>query len=303
MKNPLVSVIIPTHNRVDLLPRAIRSVLNQTYKNIEIIIVDDSDSDDWRIKNTKVIESLTTNEVNLKYMTTSGKEGGAAARNLGIREAKGEFIAFLDDDDEFSPRRIEKTLYPFFNLPSDYGVVYCMYTKETEGKFKIYPTKRHLRHKLSGDLRKIIIEGNFITTSSVTIRKNFLEAVGGFDINLPRHQDWELFIRLSNVCKFHFIPEVLFIQHESKVSISKNKMAGVEGLKIIYSKHYNLFVNNCRKKIFSYRLFGLGRELIKEGKFMEGKSYIKKAISIYPFLPQLYFWLVLSKFSKLKISL
>ena len=101
--NPLVSIIVPTYNRAGVLSRAIRSIFSQTYSNIEIIIVDDASCDDTG----NVVESFMDDHIH--YIRHDKNQGGSASRNTGIRSAKGSFIAFLDDDDEWLPEKLEKT--------------------------------------------------------------------------------------------------------------------------------------------------------------------------------------------------
>ena len=116
---PLVSVIIPTRNRVEMLCRAVNSVLSQTFDNLECIVVDDESHDNTE----KVINSFEDDR--LKYFRHEKNKGASAARNTGIRQSQGEFIAFLDDDDEWLDEKLEKQVNLLENLPSKYGMVYC----------------------------------------------------------------------------------------------------------------------------------------------------------------------------------
>ncbi|PJA63262.1 MAG: glycosyl transferase, partial [Candidatus Portnoybacteria bacterium CG_4_9_14_3_um_filter_44_9] len=110
-----VSVIIPTCNRPDLLPRAIKSVLSQIYQDFEIIVVDDGD----KRSAENVVRQFKDNRI--KYIKHVERKGGAAARNTGIKAAQGEFIAFLDDDDEWLPKKLEIQMRQFENTPNDVG--------------------------------------------------------------------------------------------------------------------------------------------------------------------------------------
>ena len=140
MKNEMVSVIIPTHNRSNTLERAIKSVISQTYPEIEIIIVDDNaNNEEERQKVKKIVENynninLIQNKVNL---------GGGQSRNEGIKAAKGKYVAFLDDDDEFFPQKIEKQyeLYKYVSSKDDkVGLIYCYaeYISVNERKIRNY---------------------------------------------------------------------------------------------------------------------------------------------------------------------
>ena len=111
---PLVSVIIPTYKRLGMLGRAIDSVLNQTYNNIEIIIVDDNNEDSEYRKETERFMKKYDDNIEIKYVKHKQNKNGAAARNTGINNANGVYIAFLDDDDEFSPKKIELQIIFFW---------------------------------------------------------------------------------------------------------------------------------------------------------------------------------------------
>ena len=113
-----ISVVIPTHNRVDLLPRAIKSVLEQTYKDIEIVVVSDGSTD-----GTDEYMKQYADNPNVKYISYHPGRGGNYARNAGFDAAKGEFVAFLDDDDEWGPTKIEKQV-ALMEADEEVGLVY-----------------------------------------------------------------------------------------------------------------------------------------------------------------------------------
>ena len=115
----LVSTIIPTHNRSKMLNRSINSVLNQTYSAIECIVIDDGSTDNT----VDVIE--TQKDDRLIYVSHKSNRGASAARNTGIRHSNGEYISFLDDDDEWLPTKLEKQVELLTNLPNKIGMVYC----------------------------------------------------------------------------------------------------------------------------------------------------------------------------------
>ncbi len=117
-KRPTVSVIIPTYNRAHLLGRAIESVLDQTYQDFEIIVVDDASADETE----EVVKSFGDDRIN--HIRHQKNKGGSAARNTGIKAARGEFIAFLDSDDEWVPKKLEKEIDRLQTLSNEVGVVY-----------------------------------------------------------------------------------------------------------------------------------------------------------------------------------
>lgn len=177
METPLVSVIIPTHTRAALLTRAIRSVRQQTYPYLEIIIVDDASKDNTR----EVVESFS--DPRIRYIRHDTNRGGSAARNTGIRAATGKFIAFLDDDDEWEPEKTEEQL----EVLQDYDVVAC--TSDGIGDdLPKYNTKKTVELE---DLQRGPWGGTGVLMAKANILKQTM-----FDEKLPRGQDWDLFIRI-----------------------------------------------------------------------------------------------------------
>lgn len=201
MKEKLVSVYIPTCNRLEMLKRAIHSVLLQDYKNIEILICDDSSTDGT----ADYVNELIAEGKNIRYFCTERQSGACAARNMGIFSAKGEFITGLDDDDEFMPDRISSFVsawdekYSF--LCSDY---IDKYADGNEKRFK------QRRHKLT--LKGLLLE-NLATNQVVTLTER-LQAIGGFDLRARRFQDWDTWIRLCyKYGDFKNLSKPLYIMH------------------------------------------------------------------------------------------
>ena len=196
----LVSCIIPTHNREDLLPRAIRSVQKQTYKNLEIIVVSDGSIDGT----SNLMKEFCEEDERIRFLEYHPEKGGNIARNTGIQEAKGEIVAFLDDDDEWMPEKIEKQLEVMKD--TSIGLVYT-------GVRIVYVNERieySFIGKEKGDLSKTIFLDNCIgTTSTVMVRKALLEQAGLFDVNLNALQDFDLWIRICQITKVGLIQEEL----------------------------------------------------------------------------------------------
>jgi len=176
----LVSVIIPTHNRASLLRRAITSVLEQTYNNLEVIIVDDASNDETR----KIISNIQDERI--QYIRHKTNKGGSAARNSGIRAATGEYIAFLDDDDEWEPKKTEEQM----KVLQKYDAVLCTSDESTSGMAK-HESRKTINQE---DLRR----GHFTAggTGVLMTRAHVLKEIM-FDESLPRYQDWDVFIRIS----------------------------------------------------------------------------------------------------------
>jgi len=224
----LVSVIIPTYNRPESLKKAIKTVIAQTFKNVEIIIVDD-DSDS---NNKKVIDSFNNNRI--FYFKNEKRMGAPYSRNKAIAQAKGEYIAFLDDDDEWVNLKLEKQLKEFDN--ENVGLVVCY---SLDKRFGITRVSKPQKNISFNDLLKSF---NLSSTSSYVVRKKILDEIGLFDISLPSAQEYDLALRLAKFYDIRTVPEVLMIQNASSGQISTNwtkKIKGILALYTKYGKHYS----------------------------------------------------------------
>lgn len=190
-----VSVIITTYGGGRELARAVDSVLAQTYRGFELIVVDDNGVGTDAQKRTAQLISRYGDSV--KYIAHDTNRNGAAARNTGFKNSVGEYIMFLDDDDEYTPERIEKQLALLEE--TSFGASYCSYIKRTaDGAFYEKVTVK----KSGGILYPTLMHSCSPTTDSMMIRREHYAALGGFDQSFVRHQDWELTARLADRCEF-----------------------------------------------------------------------------------------------------
>ena len=266
-----VSVIIPTHNRARLLPRAARSVLNQTFRELELIVVDDASSDDTR----QVVAAL--DDPRVRYIRHDRNRGAPEARNTGIEAARGKYIAFQDSDDEWLPEKLEKQM-AVFKPGSDADVVYCSMLLEQAGSTITIPGAGIT--VLQGDVLPQLLAGNFVSTQTLLLRRECLEKVGGFDTRLPRFQDWELVIRLAETYRFQFVNETLVRAYETPGNISSNNAAGARAMEIILEKHRRIF--NRHPAARARHLFFLGNIACLEGSIRDGRAYLFNAVKLRP---------------------
>lgn len=201
---PLVSVIIPTRNRAALLRRAVRSVLEQSYSDFECFVVDDASEDETR----DVVETFRDSRVSYLRRTTCG--GASAARNDGIRRARGDYIAFLDDDDEWQPTKLELQVSLLRSLPRDFGLVYTwMDYFNPDGEI----VRMH-RPVLRGYVFGSVLDRQRIGgCPTLLVRREIIDRVGGFDESLPRGNDGDFIRRICLHYKVDVIPEVLVKVH------------------------------------------------------------------------------------------
>jgi len=233
---PKVSVIITTKNRYELLETAIQSVLFQTYKNLECIVVDDASIDETQ----KIYETDTR----IIYIRIEAKEshGGNYARNLGIKKARGKYLAFLDDDDSWLPLKIEKQLAIEEKHPE--SVVFCgrKFRKISDNKTidsVLIPPK-----KFSGNLSRLIRSTYVTSTSCLFFPKKLLDEVGLFDECLTFWQEYELTIRLAQIAEFYFVPEALVLcldEVDNRNRISNCMLNWKENILYIRNKHKQLY--------------------------------------------------------------
>lgn len=209
MSEVLVSVVIPTYGRPRFLARAIRSVLSQEYSNFEIIIVDDNSPDSVdRSETERILVEEFSHFPKLTYVKHPDNLNGAAARNTGISVAKGEFIAFLDDDDEFRPAKLARQV-GFLLSNHDYQACYCKSVKY-KGGVEYYRTRYNSEGDITSDVVMLLNEGN---SSSLLFRSECLREVNGFDTSFKRHQDVELLVRFLQYYKIGCVDDYLLNVH------------------------------------------------------------------------------------------
>lgn len=254
MVYPLVSVVMPTCKRAHFLKRAIDSVLNQTYGNVEVIVVDDN-ADDIESRNSTV-ETLKEYESNesIKYVLPDRKLGGGLARNAGINVASGEYIAFLDDDDAFEEPKIEAQLkfMMMHNLDfsfTDLRLYDCTGTKFIEQKSRPYIKKWDPEYLL-----KMLIIHSYAGTPSFMVKKEALLNFGGFR-DIPMGQDFMLMwdfleYAIKTGARVGYFPSSyikIYLHSEKRISLGQNKIDGENRLyKLKCTKKNILSKKECR---------------------------------------------------------
>lgn len=272
--SPLVSVVIPSYNHGRFLGRALQSVLDQTYTNSEVIVIDNHSTD-----NTDAVMASFA-DPRITYLKLHNNGIIAASRNAGLRLAKGEWIAFLDSDDYWIRNKLEQCILNCSNNDVIYHRLMCYkaldsgYVKE-DGVLDCRDITNNPHHNL-------LKYGPSLTTSGIIVKKNCLMALSGFDesINIVGGEDYDLWLRLAgNNCKFKFINSYL-----GYYLINGNHVTSAEkSLKIITylnKKHFELFLYGCpdwahKSMLASY---------IKMQRYTEAKNYGYKVVSSLPFI-------------------
>ncbi len=229
MINPLVSIIIPTYNRPTYLQRAIGSTLNQTYKNLEIIIIDDFSTQDI----SAVVNEFQDNRI--KYFKNSTNRGSVFSRNRGLSICSGDYVNFLDDDDEILPQKIEFQLAKFRDSNvENLGVVIC------DMEYKRKDINMLKKNHMKGNIYKKILKHYCVYgIHSMLIKREFTPK---FDLNLKSSQEYDLAITIASRCNFDYVPKRLAITHTSENQISFNYKKKIDGTKYIFKKYRSEFL-------------------------------------------------------------
>jgi len=278
-----ISVVIPTYNRPALLRNSINSVLSQTYRDFELIVIDDCSSD-----NTPgVLEDFR--DERLKVIRNSSNKGIAAVRNIGVTSSQGKYIAFLDDDDEWLPDKLEKQLKIMENGPESLGCVYSgRLTIGPDGREVVSTSIPRYRNKV---LNELLLE-NFITTSTVLIKISCFDKAGIFDEEIPYGEDYDMWIRIAEDFEYDFAPEPLTKYRVHPSSITGNYTKVINGIEKILSKYSSLYARNNRA--YCNQMLLLGVLYCYSGKTGEGIKTFIRAIQVYPFDARLYYNLALA---------
>jgi len=270
-----VSVIIPTHNRSRLLVKAVESVQRQTYRDFEIIIVDDASEDDTK----EIVKGLLNDQV--KYIRLDTNHGGSGARNIGINAAKGKYVAFLDDDDFWLPEKLERQVEVMKRSPQ-VGVVYTEWLQLENGRTYTYKMKPKYR----GNIYKHLLAGNCVPGggSTVLARRECFQSVGGFDEQLPSCQDWDMWIRLAREYEFDFVALPLIVWRMHNARISTDIDAVMRGRELLVRKILN--EDRPGRKIRGCLLSRTGHLYCSLGDPRAGRKELLKGLRAYPLYPK-----------------
>jgi glycosyltransferase involved in cell wall biosynthesis len=273
---PVVSVIIPTYNRAHSIGKSIKSILTQSYQNFEIIVVDDRSTDNTE----EIVKSF--NDPRIKYIKHQHNSGAAVARNTGMENSSGRYIAFLDSDDEWLPQKLTKQVELLQQSKPEVGVVYTGMEIVNE----LNQVKRIKIPTHSGSLHSTLLFANVVgTPSTVMVKREYLEQVKGFDPNVFQFaSDADLWVRLSECCEFEVISEALVRYLESDSDrLSTNPKAVVKSILAFINKHHkNLNLNKLSQENDNFLikeraecLFNTGRILICNGLIISDTEAIE----------------------------
>lgn len=263
---PNVSIVIPTCNRPELLLRAIRSVLAETYQDFEVIVVDDG------MKDRAESAVVAFGDPRIRYVKNETSLGGGGARNRGIKEARGEYVAFLDDDDEWLPNKLSIQMSIFEKAPRDVGFCFSSVVKvlsddeeTTQVEDGVFDFSQVALTRFKGFL-----------TSTLVVRKSVLNEVGGFDEALPSHQELELIIRITRQYRGIGINQSLV-----RMNMTPHEHIGgdlgrrIKGEELLLQKHKELYAHYPR--VLARHYFQLGLWCRDNGESKKAIGYFLRA--------------------------
>lgn len=274
---PKVSVIIPTYNRAKFLLEAVNFVLQQTYVDFEIIIVDDGSKDDTK----EVVGSFirSSEKINYIYQANSGV---ANARNNGIVHSLGEYIAFLDDDDKWVNNKLEVQIR---QMELDRNIGLCSSQALLEGAKRTSPKILPVN---AGSTYIDLLRRNFICLSTTLIRKKCLNDIGLFREEFSPSEDYDLWLRVLRKYKFCFINEILAIyrKHNSNTTLDleRSYLAHIKVLKSIIRTRSDIQNIAVIKKSIANFYYRIARLCIENKKFMKTSKYFFMSVVYYPFI-------------------
>lgn len=260
----MVTVIIPTYNRASTIKRAVESVLEQSYSDIEIIIVDDGSEDNTY----EIVHELQRTDDRIVFIRHENNKGACAARNTGILNAKGEFIAFQDSDDIWLKNKLSEQM--LIMKKEDVDVCFCKMKFYRNGKLGFLPT-----NYVAGIQSNLTTVFGIGTVTLLFRREVLLENL--FDEKMPRLQEFELMLRLAKKYKIYFLDEPLVQREFSVNSISKQNEALIRACDLILEKYPSF------KKDYSLASYQLAKVLIRNANkenILVGTKMILKALEL-----------------------
>jgi glycosyltransferase involved in cell wall biosynthesis len=292
---PKVSIVIPTYNRAQYLVRAIRSVLDQSFQDFEIVVVDDASTDDT----LQTVESFR--DPRIRYLRHDINRKEAGSRNTGVQNSQGEYIAFLDDDDAWLPQKLALQADLLDKSSVKVGVVYCSFLKidaESGKMLGLWTAEKR------GNVWRSLSEKNWIgIPSTVVVRRECFDTLGLFDEGVEFGLDYDMWVRISTVYEFEFVKEPLVLRRVNHTRLSVNYELVLKGAESKLRKYADYFLLN--RQYYSRRLLGMGVLYCYNGQVRRGRAAFLKAIRLDPFQIRNYYNFILSflgaqNFKKLK---
>lgn len=276
---PLVSAIITTYNRPEYLRRAVRAVSNQTYQNIELVVVDDCSETPAR----NVLADASPDVRTLEIIRHEENLGANAARNTGVEIASGEYVAFLDDDDRWDPEKLARQVDALERADENVGLAYVGRVGVEDGTSQ----DTWIPPEIEGDLTKALLCRNVVgTQSAVMVRTDIAETIP-FDERFRRWADMEWYVSVSIEYDFIRIPAPLVVyEYAAHNRISDDSEELYEAHRLFVKKYRELAAEYGRlfeRKMRAWAAYRVGASLVRAGNYANARQYLLQAIVLYPF--------------------
>lgn len=272
-----VSIIVPSFERPDLLSRLLLSFEKQTYKNFEIIVIDDcSDNID---EYCEVVKCFSKN-MTLRYIRNEQNRGAQYSRNRGIQAAKGDLFAFVDDDDEWLPDKLKCQVDLFDSSSDELGLVYSWADGvEDDGTLRV-----KYRSSFQGDDLKALLENCFIPSPTVMVRRCVFSNLVAFDETLPSCQDWDMWTRIISAgYQYGVVTKVLALHHaHNRASIGKSSRA-LHGFYQYYEKHSTEYIRLGMGKNLSEKFRALSHAFLLQQQYALADTCLRRSIHYWKF--------------------
>jgi glycosyltransferase involved in cell wall biosynthesis len=271
---PLVSVVIPTHNREHSIGRAVRGVMDQTFTNLEIVVVDDASTDGTM----RLLKSLAACDHRLRFVRLSAQSGAQHARNVGIEAACGSYVAFLDSDNEWDSDKLERQMELLLARPTDDLVAYCGIRRVVDGAAaeEELPTA-------TGNVYRVALSRWLADTSTLVVPRSVLVRAGSFREGLSAYQEWDLCIRLARMCEFDCVPACLVTYrcgHDD--AVSADLVGNATGYADVVAAHRDEIVGRCGRKTLGHHYVSSGHMFLVAGKRELALRFYGRAIGTSP---------------------
>ena len=268
-----VSIVIPTYNRAEVIERAIDSAIAQTVTETEIIVVDDASTDE-------TVSILESYEDQIQYYCHDQNRGGSAARNMGISEASGDYIAFLDSDDVWKPTKLEKQINLLEDRGENWVAAYCDF-KQTRSNRVVEKIDHFVRRPTGLEGGEELIDRIFLRTfahggaSTIMVKRDALDELGGFDADFQRHQDLEFLVRLLQIGMLAYVDEVLVLKHDTGIPSAETI---IEAADRFNEKFESLMTQRgLASQVKQVQRLMISKHYFSEGRFLEGMRYLRGA--------------------------
>ncbi len=268
---PEITVAILTYNRVKYLTPAIESVLKQTFTDFELLILDNSSTDNTE----SLVKSFSDQRI--RYIKHPPVSPGVA-RNIGLENAKGKYVGYLDDDDIWLPEKLASQLAAFQSSPETTALVYGGYIKfdDTGREFGTHNAD------LNGKILKQLLWSDPFTgsASNPLMRTDVMRSLGGYDPACLTSEDWEFYLRLADKYEIQSVPQiVLKIRHHTGARLGDR----LDAARSVEENVLKMFGSKMGRRLRSYYLQKIGGKLIRTGKKSEGRKKVIQAVIEWPF--------------------